>query len=76
MIKEKEFPLGVWYHEKKGFAVLYKPDDQDDWADWTIDKGKWKAHPILRMMIPVVRQGSGSYFLSKELKDYEFWGEL
>ena len=76
IINWKIFPFGVWFHDKKGFAVLYKPEDQDDWAEWTIDKGKYKSHPILRLRISVVREGSGSYFLAKELKGYEYWGEF
>lgn len=78
-MKEQLMPFGVYYHEKKGFALVTDPTKEegcDEWAEWQIDKGQYKSHPFLRVRIPVVSQGSGRYFMEKHLKNYEYWGEL
>jgi hypothetical protein len=75
MEEEKEIILGVYFHPKKGFAIAEK-DDSEDKFDWKIDKNKSQKHPFFRIDYPVVNKGTGSYFFYKDLKDYEYIGEL
>lgn len=71
MTNDERKKPGVYYHDKKGFAV-YETDGQR----WTIDKGLMKRHPFLRLKVHIVEQGTGWYFQEKSLKDYHYWGEL
>jgi len=73
MSKELDMKEGVYFHDKKGFAVASYLKDQ---GFWEVDKNKTKNHPIFRVKINVVERLTGEYFFSKSLKDYEYIGEL
>lgn len=68
------FKEGVYFHPKKGMAIVEKSEDKS--YDWKIDKNKKKRHPLFRFDIPVHEAGTGEYFFIKSLKDYEYIGEL
>lgn len=70
---EKEFVFipGVYFHPKKGIAVL-----SGELNGWEVDKNLKKPHPLLRINIQCVERGTGEYFLQRSLKNYEFVGEF
>jgi len=74
-MEEKEIILGVYFHPQKGFAIAEEAE-RDGNFDWKIDKNKKQKHPLFRIDYPVVAKGTGSYFFYKELKNYEYIGEL
>lgn len=74
MNEEKEIVFGVYFHPKKGFAIVEPSKRLKD--EWQIDKNKKKPHPLFRFEINVVEIGTGKYFFNKSLKDYEYIGEL
>lgn len=67
-----KFKFGVYYHEKKGFAILDKPSDGDK-NEWELDINTQVTVFGLKMLR--VCSGVGDYFLEKKLlKGYEYLG--
>ena len=64
---------GIYFHEKKGFAIVSLGDDK---RMWVVDKNIKKRHPFLRGTVNVVEELSGDYFFNKSLKGYEYISEL
>lgn len=75
MTETKEIVFGVYFHNKKGFAIVEKHPDERKW-DWTIDKNNYTKHPIFRCRVYYSAVGTGTYFFNKELKDYVYIGEF
>ena len=74
MTKPYSFKFGVYWHEKKGFALAMPSEEKH--CDWEIDKDIWKNHPIIRVKMHMVATGTGQHFFDRQLKGYEYWGEL
>ncbi len=64
------FVLGEYRHKKNGKMAKAEASTESKY-DWAIDKGKVVNHPIFRMKVKMVEQGTGNYFFNKSLKDYE-----
>lgn len=73
--EEKEVRYGHYKNRKTGKLAVAKPRPEGK-NGWIIDKGKVKAHPIFRMKVGIVEEGTGNYFFNRSLKDYDWESEL
>jgi hypothetical protein len=73
--EETPIRFGKYKHKTNG-NVAFASRSHVKGREWEIDKGKVQNHPIFRIKVKVVEEGTGNYFFWRSLKNYEFVSEL